>query len=170
MSGYNKGLPRRFPLSITANEINVILVTANANNLIIVGLQFMFEDNVVAAYKLFGPLKIALADVEIQCRQVSGHLANDGKQVNILTGQGTCRVRFPMACCRVSLNSLDNAPEWIQQQFLQEAAKAGSVTVSTKLHKDVDDGLPCLPNAVIDLIGDLAEMPVKSDPPKRVGE
>ena len=97
MSGYYKGVLRRVPLSLTENEINVILVTANADNLIIVGLQFMFEDNIVAVYKLFEPLKIALADIEIQCRQVSGHLANNRKQMSILMGQGTCRVGFPMA-------------------------------------------------------------------------
>ena len=100
---------------------------------------------------------------------MSDHLANNGKQVRILTGQGSCRVDFPMMCCLVSLSGLGGAPVWIQRWFLQKAMTSGSAIISRRRKEVVACSLLTLQSAVIDPIGDLAIMLVKKDPPKRVG-
>ena len=64
-------------------------------------------------YHLLGLGKHASSDVEVICEQVSGHLANDKKQINILSGQCSCSVKCHMPCCMVTKENLGVAPEWI---------------------------------------------------------
>ena len=65
---------------------------------------------------------------------------------------------------------MGDAPEWIARRFLQEAVKAGSAALSRTRNEDVHSGLPDLPNAVIDIIGELSGWPIKLDPKKRIGD
>ena len=161
--------------TMTSGSIDIALVTSDKTSSHIVGLQFMLDNYVVAAWKLSDTFKLGeskVCNLEVQCRQVSGHLSNDGKQVNILTGQGTCRVGYPMPCCLVSLKGLGDPPEWIQIRFIREAVAAASTAVSvSKNEARVSPGtFRGLPRAVTDCIGCLIGLPVKRGPPKRVGE
>ena len=57
---------------------------------LVVGLQFLLEEMIVAVWKLEEVFKlgtITITDIKVQCLQVSGHLSNDNNQVNILIGQ-----------------------------------------------------------------------------------
>ena len=80
--------------------------------------------------------KLGTSNVEnivAKCHQLSGHVSNDNKQVNILTGQGTCNVGFPMSCCIVSKQNLGDPPEWIQRMTLRVAIKVACAEVANNL-------------------------------------
>ena len=104
--------------------------------------------------------------------QVSGHVSNDGKQVNMLMGQGTCRVGYPMSCCLAPLKGLWDPPEWIQRWFIREATAAASAAVSvSKNEARVSPGTSQgLPSTATDCISCLVGLSVKRDPPNRVGK
>ena len=123
-------------------------------------------------------------------------MSNDNKQVNILTGKGTCSVGFPMSCCIVSKHNLRDAPEWIQRMTLRlaikvacaevandlgplsyrhrfaAAIKTASVAVTAEYYGRVDppEYTNLLSDHVIELIGEFAGLPVSRDPPWREGE
>ena len=94
------------------------------------------------------------SDIKMQCYQVSGHLSNDNKQIDILTGQASCSVSYPMPCCMVKKEDLGQPPEWRQIQFLR------AVVLSPRE----------VPDHIIKTIGEFAGMSVTLDPPMRVGE
>ena len=48
--------------------------------------------------------------------QISGYPANDGKQINILTGQCSCRCKCPCSACHILLDNMNELPEWIQRR------------------------------------------------------
>jgi len=52
--------------------------------------QVLIESDTVVAKRLYEQLKLVrfrVKDLEVKCQQISGHLANDNKQINILIGQ-----------------------------------------------------------------------------------
>ena len=62
------------------------------------------------------------------CLQHFGHVSNDNKMINILTGQGSCRVKYLISCCMERLENLDNPLEWMQRALLEEKLLAGTAT------------------------------------------
>ena len=77
------------------------------------GLQFIVDELVIAAWRLDVPLKLATtssSEIVVKCSQISGHVSNEGKHINILTGQGSCSGGCPMPCCFVSKYNLGDAP------------------------------------------------------------
>ena len=82
-----------------------------------VGYQVFIDDVVISTIKLYHPFELCAfkpEEIQVSCNQLSGHLANDNKQINILTGQCSCTTRRTMSCCMVSKENLGVAPEWIQ--------------------------------------------------------
>ena len=140
------------------------------------GLQFIVDELVVAAWRLEVPLKLnttLTSDILVKCNQISGHVSNDGKQINILTGQGSCSVGYPMPCCFVSKFNLGDAPEWLQRKFLRASISGASTAAATKHNEGSTPGLSlasALPDNVVDLIASLAGFPVTLDAPRREGE
>ena len=102
---------------------------------------------------------MTFADVIASCSQISGHVSNDGKQINILSGQGSCSVGYPMPCCMVSKYNLGQPPEWLMRTFLRHVIVAASRMAANEL-----------PDAVVDLIGSMAGLPVLKDAIRRTGE
>ena len=99
----------------------------------IVGLQFSLYGRVTASWKLretFRLGKTTTSELTVNCEQISCHQSNDNKQINILTGQGSCSVGFPMSCCMVSKHNLGDPPEWIQRRTIRESIKTSSVAVN----------------------------------------
>ena len=128
----------------------------------VVGIQFIVLAVVVATWKLPQNLSLrgmTFADVIASCSQISGHVSNDGKQINILSGQGSCSVGYPMPCCMVSKYNLGQPPEWLMRTFLRHVIVAASRMAANEL-----------PDAVVDLIGSMAGLPVLKDAIRRTGE
>ena len=76
-------------LPVTADQLSIQLVCYNDNASNIVGFIVVMETVVVSKRRLYEPLKLGRFnpnDVHLLCYQISGHLANDNKQINILTG------------------------------------------------------------------------------------
>ena len=81
---------------------------------LIVGYQVIVDGMLIATNRLYHSFSLGkheLLDVEVICAQVSGHLANDNKQINILSGQFSCSVKCPMTCCVDTKENLGVAPE-----------------------------------------------------------
>ena len=135
----------------------------------------------------------SVEDIVAKCHQLSGHVSNDNKQVNILTGQDTCSVGFPMSYCMVSKHNVGDPPEWIQRMTLRVAVKvacaevannldpllyrhrfaaaikAASVAVAAEHYGRVDspEYTNLLSDHVIELIGEFAGLTVSCNPPWR---
>ena len=162
-----EGTTPEVPVPVSTNCIEVSLVTKEDNDKHVIGLSFYFDDFMIAAWKLGEcyPLDVdELSTCEVQCCQISGHLSNDGKQVNILTGQASCAVGYPMPCCLASKQQLGIAPEWIQRRtmrmrILESVPQTNGPVV-----------LPMLPDSVIDSIGKYWGHNIRHDAPKREGE
>ena len=75
-------------------------------------------------------------------------------QIDILTGQGSCSVSYPMPCCLVHKNNLGQPPEWLQRRYLRALVSAPS---------EWED-------SIIELIGAFLGNPLVKDPGKREGE
>ena len=185
------GLPPTVPVCFVEDSVDLVLVTSNEDQSIIVGLQFLLDGTVVASWRLDVKFKLGTTSVEdivAKCHQLSGHVSNDNKQINILTGQGTCSVGFPMACCMVSKHNLGCPPEWIQRMTLRVAIQVACAEVANNLdplvyrHRfaaaieaasvtlDLPEYTNLLSDHVIELIGEFAGLPVSCDPPWREGE
>ena len=96
------GLPPVIPIPPAAIQFTILFVTSDDNASVIVGFQVLIESDIVVANRFYEPLKLGkfgVKDLEVECQQISGHLANDNKQINILTGQGSCSVSFTMPRC-----------------------------------------------------------------------
>ena len=109
---------------------------SNKDQSIIIGLRSLLDVTVVASWRLDVKFKIDARNVEdivAKCHQLSGHVSNDNKQVNILTGQGTCGVGFPMSCCMVYKHNLGHAPEWIQRTTSRVVIKVACAVVTNDL-------------------------------------
>ena len=132
-------------------------MTLNEDNSVIIGFQTMNEQGeVIGTKQLYDNMKLGTfsrSSIVLEY-QVSGHVSNDNKQINILTGQTCCSVSYPMPCYLVKNNDLGRPPVWLQLRFLRAAVSSPSN----------------LPEKLVRLIGDYAAMPVTSDPPMRVGD
>ena len=86
-----------------------------------VGYQVRVEGVLVASHKLLHSFKLGalkLGEIQVSCKQLSGHITNDNKQVTILTHQCSCSVKYSMLCCMVSKSNLGMAPVWIQWRLI----------------------------------------------------
>ena len=118
-----------------------------------------------------------MEEIVVSCKQVSGHVANDGKCINILDGKPGCRCKCPMSCCMVLLENLGDPMEYIQEMMLDE--KIASVEWIDQIHPKrggqrvynySDFCANRLPDKVRKLISELADEKIKPDPKKRVGD
>jgi len=117
----------------------------------------LLEDQVVSPKRLYESLNLgrfAAADVEVECLQLLGHLVNDNKQINILTGHGSCSVMYPMPCCLVHTDNLGHAPVWIQRRYIRALFSAP---------REAND-------CIIYLLANFLGKPIMADAPKREGE
>ena len=72
------------------SPLKVVLITPDDDASVIIGLRVMSNDIIVKTQRLHHKLKLysyPISKVEAKCYKLSGHISNDGKQVNILTGQ-----------------------------------------------------------------------------------
>ena len=90
------GLLPMIPLPHEKCLLNVTLVISDDDASVVVGVRLSSPiDNILAPHWLHCKLKLQaypLSKVKAKCYQLSGHLFNNGKQINILTGQGSCSV------------------------------------------------------------------------------
>ena len=117
----------------------------------------MSNDIIIKTQRLHHKLKpcsYPISKVEAKCYQLSGHLSNDEKQVNILTGQGSCSVAHTMPCCMVSKNELGRPP-LLARLRLRRTAWSLTSTLTDKM---------------VTLISQWAGQPLYPYPPTRVGE
>ena len=92
------GLPPPVPGCFVEDSVDLVLVTSNEDQSITVGLQFLLDGTVVASWRLDVKFKLGTSNVEdivAKCHQLSGHVSNDNKQVNIFTGQALAVLGFP---------------------------------------------------------------------------
>ena len=95
-------------------------------------------------------------------------MSNHGKHINILTGQASCTVGYPMSCCMISKYKLNTPPAWFMRLFLHRVIMAAAT--KTALSRGEMFTVCDLPDRVVDLIGDLGGHPVTPDAPHCVGE
>ena len=117
------GLPPEVVIPLNQSDITVRLIHSKNNGSMMVGYQVLIDDVVISTLKLYHSFELCgfkPEDIQVSCKQLSGQLANDNKQINILTGQCSCTVKHPMACCMVSKVNLGVAPEWIQRRLLED--------------------------------------------------
>jgi hypothetical protein len=148
-------------MPLDARSVKISLVTSESKATLVVGIQFTLMDAVAATWKLNQSLELGamtVADVVASCNQISGHVANDGKQVNILTGQAYCSVGYPMPCCMVSRNELGQPPEWLMRLFLRHVIIAASRKAASDRSEDEPSSYQ-LPDDVVDRIGAMAGVP-----------
>ena len=110
------GLPPEIVIPLDQNKIGVRFVHKKDDASVMVGYQVMSEEVVVATHRLYHSFKIGdfrPSEINVSCKQLSGHLSNDNKQINILTGQCSCSVGYPMPCYMVSKNNPGVAPKYI---------------------------------------------------------
>ena len=115
------GHPATLPIPLQAEELHLSLITSANDSSVIVGLQISHQDFVAASWRLresFGLAGNSTNLLIVKCHQISGHVSNDGKQINILSGQGTCTVGYPMPCCMVPRDRLGTTPRWLMIMFL----------------------------------------------------
>ena len=143
-------------LPLTERRLKVCLVSSNTQTNTVVGLSIYVKEELVFSYKLPNSFKHPQPRhrLELKCYQLSGQLSNDGKQISILTGQGSCSVSYPMPCCMVSKADLGKPPEWIQRQI-----RRNKWWLPEELHDNI-----------IDLISSYLGKPITKDAPARDGE
>ena len=144
-----------------------------------VGYQVMTEEVVIATHKLYHPFQLGnfkSSEVEVSCKQIYGHISNDNKQVNILTGQCSCSVRYPMSCCIVSKHNLGVASEWIQWKLLRKSIAlvewvvSLSTSISLSVYLAFDNFIPLeLSKSTLEHIANYAGCKITPDPPQRTG-
>ncbi len=129
------GWTQEIPIPHRVQQIGLGLVKSKHSASVIVGVQVIVELNVVSSLKFINSMDIGTShpiSIVIRCRQISGHVSNDGKQINILNGQGTCTVGYPMPCCMVSKAYLGRPPEWLMRMFLRQVLSAVSAAKSNQ--------------------------------------
>jgi hypothetical protein len=111
------GLAPVIPLENGKSLLNVRLVISDDDESVVLGVRVSSNDNVIlTTHRLHRKLKLQnfpRSKVQAKCYQLSGHLSNDGKQINILTGQCSCSVGYPMPCCMVHKGDLGRPPRWM---------------------------------------------------------
>ena len=117
------------------NTVDLVLVTSNKDTSVIVGLKFLVDECVVAVWRIEVALKLGTTssrDLVVQYNQILGHVSNNSKQINILTGQGSHLVGYPMPCCLVSKYNLGDAPELLQRNFPCAEIRGVSTAAATE--------------------------------------
>ena len=115
------GRPPTVPIPFQANSFDLMLVSSAGKASTIVGLQFIVSDYDVATWKLYDQMELgttAVSHLLACCMNILGHVSNNGKQINILMGQGSCSVSYPMPCGMVSKYNLSTPPKWLMRLFL----------------------------------------------------
>jgi hypothetical protein len=153
----NTGLPPTIPMMLTEKLLKVTLVVLDDDASVVVGIRIIVNNSVVKTQRLHQHLKLRShpqSKVVSRCYQLSGHLSNDGKQINILTGQGSCSVAHPMPCCMVNKNDLGRPPLWIRIKLRRTTWSLPSAFNDKNMH----------------LISRWVGCPLYADPPTREGE
>jgi len=99
MPDKDSGLALMIEIPQTGSVLRVALVTSDDDSSIIVWVHFLLQNNVTSARRFHHQMKLQeypLSKLEAKCHQLLGHPSNDGKQLNILMGQGSCSVAYPM--------------------------------------------------------------------------
>ena len=154
-----------------ANIIHVNLVCDLESTRNIIGIWFISGTQVVATWKLDEVFCLGMGTVRkllVTVKQISGHCSNDGKQINILNGQPSCSVGFPMGCCMVAKADLGQPLEWMMRAYLRMLMTGISKEAAEKKNEcwekvEVTDN-------IVNLIGEFAGMPVPKDAELREGE
>ena len=123
------GLPPEIIIPREQEDIGVRLVHSNESASRFIGYQMLIGDTVIVTNRMYHVFELGtfpLSELNVLCLQNIGNLANDNKMINILTGQGSCRVKCPMSCCTVPLENLGDPPKWIQRKLLDEKVAAGT--------------------------------------------
>ncbi len=103
-------------------SVTVSLICSLESTSVIIGLQFIDGECIVSSWKFEEPFRLvksAIKDLFALIQQISAHVSNNGKQINIINGQGSCSVAHPMPCCMESKDNLGNPPEWLMCMFLR---------------------------------------------------
>ena len=174
------GLPPEIVIPPNQSDISVRLIHAKDTGSMMVGYQVLIDDVVLSTIKLYHSFELRgfkPEEIQVYCKQVSGHLANDNKQINILTGQCSCTVKHPMACCMVAKENLGVAPEWIQRRLIEE--KVASVEWIFSLSSALANSEPvvysefvqkAIDPEILERIAEYADCKITSDAPRRTGE
>ena len=133
------GLPPKIAIPLDQNEIRVRLVHSKDDSYLIIGYQIFAGTN-ASTHRFNDPLSAKGSDVskaEIIVNQCIGFGSNDGKQVNILTGQcsSSCQCSCPVCMCLISEKGI--RPEWWQ---MYHANKTGVHTVPICKNAQIRDG------------------------------
>ena len=107
------GLPPMLPIPQGNYILKVLLVTSDNDASVIVGVGVSSNIAILTTLRLHRHWKLQsypLSHLTSECYQLSGHLSNNGKQINILTGQGSCSVGYPMPCCMVHNEDMGRPP------------------------------------------------------------
>jgi len=111
------GLPPMLPMPQGECDLKVSLVTSDDDLSVVVGVRVSSNITMLATLCLHRQWKLQsypLSNLISKCYQLSGPLSNNGKQIIILTGQGSCSVGYPMPCCMVHKEDLGRPPRWIR--------------------------------------------------------
>ena len=149
----------------------VSLICSSASASIIVGLHFATGEGAVASWRLpneFRLGKTTTNKLSALIRQISGQWMNDGKQINILNGSGSCSVGFPMPCCLRAKSQLGVPPAWLMRMFLRRVIGAAAKQKAINNRQAVP--YVELPDAAVDLVSEMWGHPVIPDRPKREGK
>ena len=170
------GRPPTIPVTLDTNVFNFVFVTSKEHASVIVGLQFVLDEWIILAWRLGENFNIGTTSVRgvvDKCNKILGHISNDDKQINILTGRGSCLVGYPMQCYWVSKNNLGDAPEWLQLKFLCAMIEAASMVAETEQNGGIAPLVTStfdLHNGVVELVLSMASLPVITTTPRREGE
>ena len=106
-------LPPDVLIPLDVEAIKIRLVHSSESDSRFFGYQILIRQEVIATirlYHIFDFGTCSLAKLDVPCRQNIGNVANDNKMNNILSGQGSCRVKCPMSFCLVPLEKLGDPP------------------------------------------------------------
>ena len=110
----DSGLPPKIHLPISSNHFSICFVVSDEDPSIVVGFQVLVENVIVTTKRLYDRFEPhCVRSLVVKCYQLSGQLSNDGKQINILTGQGSCSGVHPMPGCMVQNDHFGKPPMWI---------------------------------------------------------
>ena len=173
------GLPPKIAIPLGNNIIVVQLIHDSEDASRMVGYQVRVESVLVISHKLFHSFKLGdfkLGEIQVSCKQLSGHITNNNKQVTILTGQYSCSGRYPMSCCMVYRLNLGMAPVWIQWQLKHEGIASMEwvcslvVSISTAGPFVFTNFTPTkLPESVLKMITEFLDCKIILDLPQHTG-
>ena len=111
-----KGLPPKVALPVDQNDITLqLILESKETKHVISGFIILSEEGTSTACRFNNPIELdkgdGLSDVHVTVEQISGYPANDGKQINILTGQCSCRCKCPCSVYHILLDNMNELPE-----------------------------------------------------------